>query len=123
MQRRGLQLLLQLLNLLLRLAVAALRLAQHLRRHRALDALGGFLRVRDVQRPDHEVAHHARLLRRQVAHQVANGRRRFLALRLVRRATRQHDIRAADRQIERLLHAGLLDVGNDERGRVVYREP
>ena len=26
-------------------------------------------------------------------------------------------------EIERLLHAGLLDVGNDERGRVVYREP
>ena len=26
-------------------------------------------------------------------------------------------------EIERLLHAHLLDVGNDERGRVVYREP
>jgi hypothetical protein len=26
-------------------------------------------------------------------------------------------------EIERLLHANLLDVGNDERGRVVYREP
>ena len=26
-------------------------------------------------------------------------------------------------EIERLLHAQLLDVGNDERGRVVYREP
>jgi len=26
-------------------------------------------------------------------------------------------------EIERLLHADLLDVGNDERGRVVYREP
>lgn len=26
-------------------------------------------------------------------------------------------------EIERLLHAELLDVGNDERGRVVYREP
>jgi hypothetical protein len=25
--------------------------------------------------------------------------------------------------IERLLHAHLLDVGNDERGRVIYREP
>lgn len=27
------------------------------------------------------------------------------------------------REIERLLHAHLLDVGNDERGRVVYRDP
>jgi TM2 domain-containing membrane protein YozV len=27
------------------------------------------------------------------------------------------------REIEKLLHAHLLDVGNDERGRVVYREP
>ncbi len=26
-------------------------------------------------------------------------------------------------EIERLLHGQLLDVGNDERGRVVYREP
>jgi TM2 domain-containing membrane protein YozV len=26
-------------------------------------------------------------------------------------------------EIERLLHAELLDVGNDQRGRVVYREP
>ena len=26
-------------------------------------------------------------------------------------------------EIERLLHAGLLDVGNDERGRVIYFEP
>ncbi len=26
-------------------------------------------------------------------------------------------------EIERLLHADLLDVGNDERGRVIYREP
>ncbi|MEB3201545.1 MAG: TM2 domain-containing protein [Synechococcus sp.] len=26
-------------------------------------------------------------------------------------------------EVERLLHAQLLDVGNDERGRVVYREP
>ena len=26
-------------------------------------------------------------------------------------------------EIERLLHEHLLDVGNDERGRVVYREP
>jgi hypothetical protein len=26
-------------------------------------------------------------------------------------------------EIERLLHAQLLDVGNDSRGRVVYREP
>lgn len=26
-------------------------------------------------------------------------------------------------EIERLLHGELLDVGNDERGRVVYREP
>ncbi|MFZ0409238.1 MAG: TM2 domain-containing protein [Cyanobium sp.] len=26
-------------------------------------------------------------------------------------------------EIERLLHRQLLDVGNDERGRVVYREP
>gem|GEM_PF-207795 len=26
-------------------------------------------------------------------------------------------------EIERLLHLDLLDVGNDERGRVVYREP
>jgi hypothetical protein len=27
------------------------------------------------------------------------------------------------REIERLLSAHLLDVGNDERGRVIYREP
>lgn len=27
------------------------------------------------------------------------------------------------REIEKLLHLDLLDVGNDERGRVVYREP
>jgi hypothetical protein len=26
-------------------------------------------------------------------------------------------------EIVRLLHAELLDVGNDQRGRVVYREP
>jgi hypothetical protein len=26
-------------------------------------------------------------------------------------------------EIERLLHEDLLDVGNDDRGRVVYREP
>jgi TM2 domain-containing membrane protein YozV len=26
-------------------------------------------------------------------------------------------------EIEQLLHADLLDVGNDERGRVIYREP
>jgi hypothetical protein len=26
-------------------------------------------------------------------------------------------------EIERLLHAHLLEVGNDERGRVVYSEP
>jgi hypothetical protein len=26
-------------------------------------------------------------------------------------------------EIERLMHADLLDVGNDERGRVIYREP
>jgi hypothetical protein len=26
-------------------------------------------------------------------------------------------------EIEKLLHLHLLDVGNDERGRVVYREP
>jgi hypothetical protein len=26
-------------------------------------------------------------------------------------------------EIERLLHDDLLDVGNDERGRVIYREP
>jgi hypothetical protein len=26
-------------------------------------------------------------------------------------------------EIQRLLHEHLLDVGNDERGRVVYREP
>ena len=26
-------------------------------------------------------------------------------------------------EIQRLLHAELLDVGNDERGRVIYREP
>jgi hypothetical protein len=26
-------------------------------------------------------------------------------------------------EIERLLHAQLLDVANDERGRVIYREP
>jgi TM2 domain-containing membrane protein YozV len=26
-------------------------------------------------------------------------------------------------EIERLLHDNLLDVGNDERGRVIYREP
>jgi hypothetical protein len=33
------------------------------------------------------------------------------------------DARAVQAEIERLLHADLLDVGNDERGRVVYREP
>jgi hypothetical protein len=26
-------------------------------------------------------------------------------------------------EIQRLLHAELLDVGNDERGRVIYKEP
>jgi hypothetical protein len=31
--------------------------------------------------------------------------------------------REVRQEIERLLHADLLDVGNDERGRVVYREP
>ncbi len=33
------------------------------------------------------------------------------------------DSNAVNAEIERLLHADLLDVGNDERGRVVYREP
>ena len=33
------------------------------------------------------------------------------------------DSREVRQEIERLLHANLLDVGNDERGRVVYREP
>ena len=31
--------------------------------------------------------------------------------------------REVRQEIERLLHADLLHVGNDERGRVVYREP
>lgn len=35
----------------------------------------------------------------------------------------QSDSDAVRSEIERLLHAELLDVGNDERGRVVYREP
>ena len=26
-------------------------------------------------------------------------------------------------EIDRLLHGDLLDVGNDERGRLIYREP
>jgi TM2 domain-containing membrane protein YozV len=30
---------------------------------------------------------------------------------------------AVSAEIQRLLHADLLDVGNDERGRVIYREP
>ncbi|MFN9692975.1 MAG: TM2 domain-containing protein [Synechococcaceae cyanobacterium] len=36
-----------------------------------------------------------------------------------------HSISSAEvsAEIERLLHAELLDVGNDQRGRVVYREP
>jgi hypothetical protein len=33
------------------------------------------------------------------------------------------DSRSVNAEIERLLHAQLLDVGNDERGRIVYREP
>lgn len=33
------------------------------------------------------------------------------------------DSRTVSAEIERLLHAHLLDVGNDERGRVIYREP
>lgn len=33
------------------------------------------------------------------------------------------DSEAVSAEIERLLHRDLLDVGNDERGRVVYREP
>lgn len=33
------------------------------------------------------------------------------------------DSEAVGAEIERLLHLDLLDVGNDERGRVVYREP
>jgi TM2 domain-containing membrane protein YozV len=33
------------------------------------------------------------------------------------------DSTGLSREIERLLSAHLLDVGNDERGRVIYREP
>ena len=33
------------------------------------------------------------------------------------------DSAAVRQEIQRLLHSELLDVGNDERGRVVYREP
>jgi hypothetical protein len=33
------------------------------------------------------------------------------------------DSEVVSAEIERLLHRDLLDVGNDERGRVVYREP
>lgn len=33
------------------------------------------------------------------------------------------DSREVSAEIQRLLHEHLLDVGNDERGRVVYREP
>jgi len=33
------------------------------------------------------------------------------------------DSGAVSAEIQRLLHADLLDVGNDERGRVIYREP
>lgn len=33
------------------------------------------------------------------------------------------DSHAVTAEIERLLHAQLLDVGNDQRGRVIYLEP
>jgi hypothetical protein len=33
------------------------------------------------------------------------------------------DSHGLNREIDKLLGAQLLDVGNDERGRVVYREP
>lgn len=33
------------------------------------------------------------------------------------------DSRGVRQEIERLLHAQLLDVANDDRGRVIYREP
>ncbi|MCX5967730.1 MAG: TM2 domain-containing protein [Cyanobacteria bacterium] len=36
---------------------------------------------------------------------------------------RDADSEVVSAEIERLLHRQLLDVGNDERGRVVYREP
>lgn len=36
---------------------------------------------------------------------------------------READSAVVAAEIERLLHGQLLDVGNDERGRVVYREP
>ena len=36
---------------------------------------------------------------------------------------RSIDSATVSAEIERLLHAQLLDVGNDARGRVVYREP
>jgi hypothetical protein len=36
---------------------------------------------------------------------------------------RDADSQVVSAEIERLLHAHLLDVGNDERGRVIYREP
>ena len=36
---------------------------------------------------------------------------------------RDADSQVVSAEIERLLHHQLLDVGNDERGRVVYREP
>jgi TM2 domain-containing membrane protein YozV len=35
----------------------------------------------------------------------------------------QMDSQALNQEIDKLLVANLLDVGNDERGRVVYREP
>jgi hypothetical protein len=35
----------------------------------------------------------------------------------------QMDSHGLNREIDKLLGAQLLDVGNDERGRVVYREP
>ncbi|MEB3324713.1 MAG: NINE protein [Cyanobacteriota bacterium] len=35
----------------------------------------------------------------------------------------QMDSQALSQEIEKLLVANLLDVGNDDRGRVVYREP
>jgi hypothetical protein len=33
------------------------------------------------------------------------------------------DSQVVSAEIQRLLHAHLLDVGNDARGRVIYREP
>jgi len=36
---------------------------------------------------------------------------------------RDADSQVVSAEIERLLHSQLLDVGNDERGRVIYREP